>query len=114
MKKWNEDMEQAFSDHPEYGKGVMFMDNLSSHCTDSILEKWRQEMDNWHAPRFFPTNVTEFVQPVDRHCGICYKRDVFKSVRAVLLSKFEEAIDMGLIWGEVNGLTPAQKRIIIT
>ena len=97
-------------------KGVVFEDNLSSHKTDEVLRFWQDELPNFIEPQFIPANMTEAIQVIDRHIGIMYKRAVYFAIRSEYLKRLNEAREAaGNADGiTIRGLTPREKRIIIT
>jgi hypothetical protein len=87
---------------------VKFEDNQSAHKTDQALASMERFLANW-IQVLYPPNLTHCLQPVDRHIGIQYKRDVYDAVRAELLRRMEAAGD-----GVPVPLTACDKRILVT
>ena len=90
----------------QYDQAVQFEDNLSSHTTPAVTAFQKQSKCT---QILYPPNLTQVLQPVDRHVGIQYKTAVYKAIRSV---------SMGLIKGQKAGssmrMTPMKKRILIT
>jgi hypothetical protein len=51
-------------------KGLCIEDNLSSHKTDLIDDSWCSKLANFESPLFVPTNMTSYLQVVDKHIVI--------------------------------------------
>lgn len=94
--------------------GVMFEDNLGVHHTDKAAEHWKEELPNFHDPRFYPKNLTLLIQAIDRHIGIQYKNAVTKAVRKVPVERMEEAKRAGTEFDASKAFSAAEKRILIT
>ena len=63
----------------QYDEAVQFEDNLSSHKTDTVNEFW----DSSKCYRkLYPPELTQVLQPIDRHIGIQYKSAVYQVVRS--------------------------------
>ena len=58
---------------------------------------------------FYPPDLTQVLQPIDRHIGIQYKTAVYKIIRSVSMKKIREGKNPA-----TEGLSPAKKRILIT
>ena len=90
----------------KYPHSVQFEDNLSSHKTPMVKAFQEKVTCN---QRFFPPDLTQVLQPIDRHVGIIYKTEVYQAIRNK---------SMQLLRGEggtaTTRLTPSAKRILIT
>ncbi len=54
-------------------KAVWFEDNLTAHKTERVQAYWAEHMTHFHPPCYYPTDTTEFSQPVDRHIVLQYQ-----------------------------------------
>ena len=90
----------------QFEKSVHFEDNLSSHKTQTVTDF---QKTTTCTQRLFPPDLTHVLQPIDRHVGIIYKRDVYRAVRSDAMKRIRNANGL-----EKSRITPFEKRVLIT
>ena len=95
-------------------RGLVIEDNLSSHKTELVNDFWKDELTQYDLPIFVPPNMTSYLQVVDRHIGIRYKKYVYRMYRREMLSRLNQKLDDMDADASIMKLTPAEKRILIT
>ena len=92
------------------------MDNLTVHTTNSAMQMWDNNFDNFFRANFVPANHTNSLQVLDRHIGIKYKKENYVNFRKDALETLK---DLRKNAGTAEGVvlkrkTPKEKRILIT
>lgn len=95
-------------------KGIVIEDNLSSHKTDAVDQFWIDELPNFEPALFVPPNMTSYLQVVDRHIGLRYKKHVYKMYRKEMVRRLNEKMAALNADTSIPRMTPAEKRILIT
>ena len=90
----------------KYAQAVQFEDNLSSHKTPAVLAYQRTTNCS---QRLYPPDLTQVLQPIDRHIGIQYKTAVYKAIRSKSFELVRESKD-----SKSPHLSAMEKRILIT
>ena len=90
----------------KYSQTVQFEDNLSSHKTAAVTSFWKTIKCS---QRLYPPDLTQVLQPIDRHIGIQYKKAVYQAVRNLTMKKLRLASDNKMV-----RLSAMERRIVIT
>ena len=87
-------------------QSVQFEDNLTSHKSPQVLAYW----DKLNCvQKFYPPNLTQALQAIDRHIGLWYKTAVYRAVRGMSIKQLREHKKLDSL-----RLSPLKKRILIT
>ena len=90
----------------KWDKSVQFEDNLTSHTTPAVND-FQQSLTCVRI--LCPPDLTQVLQPIDRHVGIQYKTDVYKAVRSHAMKILRNGKGF-----ESTRMTPLAKRVLIT
>lgn len=87
-------------------------DNLGSHTTAEIQALLDGDLSRF-TQFLFPANLTDCMQPVDRHVGKIFKYDVYEVVRTAWLERVQQWTDAGRDADDLPRMEAWEKRSIV-